>query len=344
MKKRQINIISAVFSLLLILTSCGASKGDYTSMDKASYYDMDEAYSYSSGSMNGMTTEAYEPEMSYESGSMYDEYPYESTAEDVTFENDLMNRKIIKNASLSFETRSYDEFIVNLSVCVKKYGGYIQDENSYGESLTYSSDRRADFTLRIPMTGYDAFMNEACNIGNVTFKSESANDVTLSYVDTESRIKSIQTEYDTLIGILEKAEKLEDVITIQERISEVTYQLESYKSQLRLYDDLISYCTVNINVHEVERETVNVEQLSFGERVAEGFNESITDVAEDLSDFAMWFIVSIPYFLIWGILIIAAVLIIRVVIRKKRIKKMEKLIEAQKGKEIEEKKTADKAN
>ena len=68
--------------------------------------------------------------------------------------------------------------------------------------------------------------------------------MTLQYVDLESHKKALTTEQDRLIELMEQAETVEDIITIEGRLSEVRYQLESMESQLRTYDNKIDYSTV----------------------------------------------------------------------------------------------------
>ena len=244
--------------------------------------------------------------------------------------NDLSERKIIKNANISFQTKNYDEFLAEMSACIRQHGAYIESEESYGGGIyeTYST-RSAYLTVRVPLSTYDVFMAQACTIGSVTYKSENSSDVTMAYVDTESRIKSLETEYDALLAILEKATKLEDVISLQSRISEVTYELETYKSQLRKYDDLISYCTVRIDVCEVEKVTPNVREMTFGEKLRDGLSETFEDIADDASGFALWFVTSIPYFVIWGVILTAAVLLLRLLIGKYKKHRIRKMIDRQ---------------
>ena len=115
----------------------------------------------------------------------------------------------------------------------------------------------------------------------------------------------------------------------QSRISELNYQMDSYKSQLRKYDDLISYCTVHIYVNEVWRESVpNARTITFGERIVLGLKDNLKDIGEGFENFAVWFVTSLPYLLIWAVVIAAAVLIIRAIVKRHKKKKEQKLIDA----------------
>ena len=132
---------------------------------------------------------------------------------------------------------------------------------------------------------------------------------------------------------------------MQSRISEVNYQLDSYKSQIRKYDDLISYCTVTIDVNEVYRQTTpNEHRLTFGEKISVGLRENLLDIGEGFSDFAVWFVTSLPYILLWGAIIVLAVWIIRKIVIRHKKKKEKKLIEAYYRSHPNENKNEDQKN
>ncbi len=317
---KKYRLLSLCCSLLVLtgMTGCASS---YDSTNSSRVYDTYYSEQTEAMEITGMTYK----------GDFNESTIVSETASD-SIKNDLSSRKIIKNATLSFETKTYDEFMNLLEQCITGIGGYIESQEAYSGGIYSSRNiRNSNIIARIPADNYNRFMNDVCNIGTVTYRSESSSDVTMNYVDTESRIKSLETEYNALLEILDKATSLDDVIMLQSRISEVTYQLESYKSQIRKYDDLISYCTVNIDVSEVWRETQNVEVMSFGERIVSGLQDTFYDISEDLTDFSVWLITSLPYIVIWCVVILVMIFVIRRIsasIKEKHKKKNEqKLIE-----------------
>ena len=235
-------------------------------------------------------------------------------------ENDLTNRKLIRDANLNVETKTYDQFITALEQQIASHGAYVQNGENTGNADR--GNRWASYTIRVPENRYAAFLSVVSELGTVTYKSESVQDVTMEYTDVEARIRALETEHETLLSILEKCEKLEDVITVQSRITEVQYQLDSYQSRLRRYDDLISYCTVYLSVDEVEKVTVPVEEQTLGERIREDLAENCEEIAADAQDFAVWFVSSLPYFGIW-ILVIGAVVLLALRLWKRSQMKLE---------------------
>ena len=322
MKHRSWLLTALTVFLALNLVSCGADSYAKESASDGGAWNSSPAY-----------TAEYEM---YEDAEWGASAPTTSTAnssgssQSSTGSNDLNSRKIIKRAHLTYETTDYEEFLESLNACIASYGGYVENAENYGGGeYSYNYSRHGYMTVRIPANAYNAFMETVSAFGALIYRSENSEDVTMTYVDIESHIRALETEYNSLLQILEKAESLEDVLLLQSRISEVNYQLDSYKSQIRKYDDLISYCTVTIDVNEVYRQTTpNEHRLTFGEKISVGLRENLLDIGEGFSDFAVWFVTSLPYILIWAVIIVAVIFIIRALVRSWRRKRDKKLIEA----------------
>ena len=295
------------FTYLTTMTSCGAAPME--SLNKGDSW-------YAEDSMAGTADDYfgdYEMEMPTKEESIT------ADSQGNTTQNDLSARKMIRTANLSVETKTFDEFMAKLEANILAMGGYLSSSSINGQSYHYEKVRYANLTVRIPADTYDAFVSGIAGYGNVTARNESVNDVTMAYVDTESRIKAYETEYQTLLEILEKASNLDDVLIIQNRITEVTYQLESYRSQLRKYDDLISYCTVHLNVSEVvELTEIKEPPKTVLERMGQGLSDTWKGITEDAEDFAVGFVSALPLLVIWAALIVLAVVIVKSTVAKRK--------------------------
>lgn len=280
------------------------------------------------GSKSMMATEsamenaAYD-DMAYDSG--YDTTESASAEEAgsgaVTSENGIeevqeTDRKLIRNVNLSLQTKEFDTVLENMSQKVKDLGGYIQDSSVWGSSSDYSSSRSASYTLRIPSDKLDEFIDVVETLGNVTYKNESVDDVTLRYVDVDSHKKALETEQERLLALLEKAENVEDIITIENRLSDVRYELENYESQIRLLDNQIDYSTVYVDISEVSRVTDTGKQ-GFFEEVASRFSDSVYVVLMGLRGFAIGILGSLPILVVWGAILAVVVILLRKFVFKK---------------------------
>lgn len=271
---------------------------------------------------SAMENAAYD-DMAYDSG--YDTTESASAEEAgggaVTSENGIeevqeTDRKLIRNVNLSLQTKEFDTVLENMSQKVKDLGGYIQDSSVWGSSSDYSSSRSASYTLRIPSDKLDEFIDVVETLGNVTYKNESVDDVTLRYVDVDSHKKALETEQERLLALLEKAENVEDIITIENRLSDVRYELENYESQIGLLDNQIDYSTVYVDISEVSRVTDTGKQ-GFFEEVASRFSDSVYVVLMGLRGFAIGILGSLPILVVWGVILAVVVILLRKFVFKK---------------------------
>lgn len=228
-------------------------------------------------------------------------------------------RKLIRNIYLDVETLEFDTLVSELQKQTDILGGYVERSSISGSSYYYEDTRYADLTLRIPKDKTDEFLEKVGNSANITSRSENVEDITLTYVDTESHVKALRTEEEQLLKILEKAESVEDIMSIQSRLSEVRYQLESYASRLKTYDNQVDYDTITLYVREVTKETPT-EKMSIWQQMKEGFADSLLAISKDFRDICIWFVAHIPYFMI----LFAVVLMMTSVVKKRNKKKNNK--------------------
>ena len=242
----------------------------------------------------------------------------------------LANRKIIRNATVNVQTLEFETFIEKLNAAINGVGGFVESSNVGGqEYYNRSRMRSATFVIRVPAASLDAFLNTIDGLGNVTSMNTSLRDVTTNYVDSEKHLEALRAEQDALLEILKSATTVEDIITVQDRLSYVKYEIESYESILRSYDDQIDLSTVTLYLSEVARETV-VEPETFGQEVSRRFAESLEGVGEFFRDLGAWLFGNAPAILVFltfnGVMVLIIVLAIKGGIKrraKRRAKKAE---------------------
>ena len=184
---------------------------------------------------------------------------------------------------------------------------------------SYQGTRNAQLDIRIPAERLDEFVDTVGEQSNITNKVEQVEDVTLQYVDLESRKKALVTEQDRLLELLTQAEKVEDIIIIEQRLSEVRYELESMESQLRALLNQVDYSTVHLSIDEV-RQYTPTEEKSLFEKMKNGFVRSLYRIGADGEEVFLWFVSSIPYFVIWGVIIAIVIVLFKRHRRKKKAK------------------------
>ena len=227
-------------------------------------------------------------------------------------------QKLIKTVDLTMETREFDTLLTNIQEKVTELGGYTENSNISGNSYYGRGNRYAWLRLRIPVEKLDSFVTTVSELGNVTNKNESVDDITLQYVDTESHKKALETEQDRLLTLMEQAENIDDIIQIESRLSKIRYELQNYESTLRTYDNQVNYSTVTIDINEVDRESSPVKQ-SFGSELKTRLTDNLYHLGQSLRAFAIWFLASLPYFVILAAVAFIVIKVVRKLIWKKPI-------------------------
>ncbi len=309
MRKREclLRVLAATVGAAMIISGCGASGSTASSEFAKSSAD----------------TAAYGV---YEEAAMADEAAFENgtgQSENVVKDD---SRKLITTVNMSAETEDLTVTMSNVEKKVTELGGYIESSNIYNGTgySGYQSSRSADLTVRIPAENLEAFVESVEGSNNITNKSVNVEDITLSYVDTQSRKNALRTEEKRLLEILESAETVEDLVTIEDKLADVRYELESIESTLRSYDNQVNYSTVYLNISEVARFTP-VEKENAFVRMGKGFMENLADVGEGIVEFFVWLVSHLPQILLLVIIVVIIIFIIKAIdssSKKKRIKKM----------------------
>ena len=302
--KKYLSLLLSLALLAVLLTGCGSAGKS--------------AASYDSGMVEYAVSD--EAAMAPAEGAAM-----KNSAADTGSTQLPQNRKWIVTVNLTAETDDLDALRSALDEKIAALNGYVEDQSVYNGSI-YDSGRRyrsANLTVRIPADSIDAFLQDVGGLANIVRQNKSIEDVTLSYVATESRLKALETEEARLLELLSQAETMTDLLEIEARLSEVRSELENYASQKRLYDNQIDYATIYIAIEEVQEYTPT-EEPSLWERIRDGFKDNLESVGEGLLDVLVWFIVSIPTLVVLAVVVLILVLIVRRIRHRRKAKKAAK--------------------
>lgn len=221
--------------------------------------------------------------------------------------------KVITNVYISLETIEFGSTTDNLNEIINKNNGYKEDSSiSHNNYINNRIYKYAQYTIRVPKESVDSFIKEISSIGNVVSQNTSKQDITKQYYDTESRLNVLKIKEERILTLLEKAEKIEDIIAIENQLSEIIYQKESLTKSILDMDDKVSYSTVSINISEVEKLTSGITtETTFGTKISNAFRDSLYFFKVVLEKFLITFIYVLPYFLIIGIIGILAYKFVR---------------------------------
>jgi hypothetical protein len=228
------------------------------------------------------------------------------------------NRKLIRRIQMSAETLLFDKAMDAIMEEVNRLGGYSESSDIYERGYYNSDSRYASLTLRIPSNKVEQLLSLVGENTNILSKKETTEDVTLSYVDTQARVKSLEIQQERLLDLLVEADSLENIITLEQRLSEVRYELEEYASRLRSYDNLVEFATLKLEISEVNKITP-IETKGILNRMGTGISKSLGNVYNGIINFIVWLVVNLPYIIIWSVVILVSIIIAKKIDKKKKV-------------------------
>lgn len=227
--------------------------------------------------------------------------------------------KIIRTYDLRVQTKAYEQTLETVQQKVTELGGYVESSESSGQD----GNHWCSLALRIPADQAETFLAVLGEAATIVYQSSSTENVTLTYTDVQSHIDALKTEQETLMRLMEEAEKLEDVLSIQSHLTDVRYELDSYESQMRVLENRVSYSMITVEIDEVERVTPQEEKGFFAESWAK-LQDTMYGLGQTIRAFGIWFIGSLPVLILLGAVVAVIVTGVRKLRKKGRRAKTEK--------------------
>jgi len=340
-KHTKILAIALAGTMVLSMAACSASKSSKSNSDRqASNAKADADYDPEYYAAETMATEPY-------AGADYEEGIRSADINDyvgseVSSKNSITNANqntvtgtdpqlvgtdtmLIKRVSINAETTDFNSVTSTIEAKVAELGGYIESSNASGTGKN-GDLRRVNYVIRVPLDKLDTLVNTVGTSVTVLSSNENTEDVTLQYSDIQSRIESLRVEQQTLNTLLAQADSLEAIITLQGRLTEVRYEIESNESRARVLKNQATYSTLTLNISEVLEETVQIEtkKKTFGEEIWEGFVDSLGDLKDNGKSFVIGLVAAVPYIIIIAMLALIVLIIVKCSIRSYKKKKVVK--------------------
>ena len=318
--KKTTKLLALALALVLALglAGCGAKTSSMTE----SYYSeridsapMEEPWAdtpMESESMPSASAPGGFGNLAAEDGGFYEE-DVRGSAADIAD----MSEKIIYSADATLETTEFEYSIEEIRALVKELGGFMESSsisgnNYYSISRGNTGGRYASFLIRVPSDKFSVLTGSLSEFGNVPYCNTYMQNVTMEYYDVQSRLEAYKTQETRLLEMLAVAKSVEDMLAIQQQLTDVQYEIDSLTGQLRYYDHQVNYSTVSLDVTEVREYTPEPTiTLTYWERMTRGFSESLKEVGEFLQDLFLWFVTSLPWLVPLAAVIVLVVWLIR---------------------------------
>jgi hypothetical protein len=209
----------------------------------------------------------------------------------------VKSRKLIKNADVEIraDTSLLDSegkfFGASKKVdeLLRKYDAYSEQSTIYENSLRY--------TIRVPLGSYETMLTGLSDLGKITSRVETAEDVTLKYYDLAGRLATKKTLLGTFQSYLSRAATIEDILSIETRIAELQNEIDWLGTQLAELANLTDYATIRLSLYSAQATTSYT------------LADKIGDLFKAFGDFLSGALVLILGIIIFGVPIVILILL-----------------------------------
>ncbi len=307
----------------ILLSACGAKTADnYTTDSYASYayndvyYAADEAAvaeeslgDYAGNSYSKAITAPVDYEIADEEGS-------------------TQTRMVRKSASITITVADPAAAQKQIAELTEKMGGFVVS-SSTGQDY-YNGDiqlPRAYITIRVPAEQLNEMLDfiesqTADPSRDVQDKTITGVDITSDYVDTNSRLTSLEKTLAKLYEILDTAQTAEETMLVYDDISSTEQEVEVLKGQIQYMEESVALSSIDVMIRSVRPEpTASVKKWQPGETVKNAF-ESLLETGKDVIDGLIYFfIVGIPVLIIIAIPVLLIIWLVKKLVKAIRAKR-----------------------
>ncbi|MCR4963439.1 MAG: DUF4349 domain-containing protein [Firmicutes bacterium] len=259
-------------------------------------------------------TELSQPAAEAQADGAYDaDLPYDM--EDAAAEseggqaNPALQRKIIQNVDLSLKVEDFDKAYQQLNDLAQKYEGYTVS----GEVYTNENDIATSgfISLRVAADSLSQALDDIQQIGAVTDRQLSTEDITYQYYDTQSRLEQYRAQKERLLDFYQQAKNINDLLALEQELNRVQMELDALQGSIKYYDQLTALSLISIHLYTPSRYDVSVEPRGFAgfwRDLREAFFNGINGM---LDFFAGLLLIIVRLFPLWILLALVLFLIFR---------------------------------
>ncbi|MDR0193720.1 MAG: DUF4349 domain-containing protein [Myroides sp.] len=230
-----------------------------------------------------------------------DKVSEEKTDADSQVDTTSIERMIVKEGNIRFETSNAKETREIINNSVKQLGGYLSQDTSsnYGNRTEYTVE------IRVPAKSFEKLLEGVSKTASkIDSKNISALDVTEEFIDVQARVKTKKEIEDRYKELLKKANSIEDILKIESELGTLRADIESFEGRLKYLKSRISLSTLTVTFYEKGESTTG-----FGYEVSSAFSSGW----ENLLSFI------IGLFYIWPFILLSCGFVIIIIkIRKRR--------------------------
>ena len=157
---------------------------------------------------------------------------------------EVVERKVISTASITVQVDEVQQAVAEVRLIAEGLGGFVERLSSFGRE----EEQRATITVRVPQSEFFTALERIEALGELQGQNLGSEDVSEQFIDLEARLKSSLREEKSLLSLLERANLVSEILTIERELSRVRSQIERSQGQLNFLERRVDLSTISVTL------------------------------------------------------------------------------------------------
>jgi hypothetical protein len=159
-----------------------------------------------------------------------------------------LERMVIRNAQLAIEVSDVEGTIGQVRQIAQQSGGFVSASNTRIETSNGQERHVAELTIQVPSEDVDATLSALRGLGKVSTETSGSQDVTEEYVDLDSNLRNLQASESAILRLMDRAERIEDVVSLQRELTQIRGQIERIQGRKRYLERRTDMATISLSL------------------------------------------------------------------------------------------------
>jgi hypothetical protein len=154
---------------------------------------------------------------------------------------------VIRTVNLGLQVENVERAIAQVREIARAGGGFVSASNSRLERVNEQERMVADLTIQVRGDALDSTVQALRQIAiKVESETGSSQDVTEEYVDLDSQLRNYQATEAAILKLMERTERIEDVLALQRELSNVRGNIERIQGRKRFLERRTEMATITL--------------------------------------------------------------------------------------------------
>jgi len=157
----------------------------------------------------------------------------------------LTGRSIVSRASVAIEVPAVRPAMTSIRAIAESLGGFVEELSASGGAEPASGNA----TIRVPGATFFEAVERIEALGEVLSEVVGTEDVSEQIIDLAARLRSEQTKETSFLALLNRAESVSDVLSIERELGRVRAEIERLEGQLGFIERRVALATINVSLN-----------------------------------------------------------------------------------------------